>query len=216
MRVVILGGGRLGKKITKLLDTNKVEVTLIDNNENLCKSLAEEVNAKIMCCDARQEEKLFEAGIKDADYFIAATGNDETNLLTCLMVRENSKAKLATRILNDNYKRIFEKSGVDIIVSPESVGAQEMYKLITSPDMIELGNESQNLVLVDLMIKEETKAENKKIEELGEGLDFKIAGVKKDDGFFIPPNDTLLLPGDRVIVVCNKAHVDKVKAIFTK
>lgn len=216
MRIIVLGGGTLGQKVVKMLDSGKMEITLIDENERTCKELAENINARIICGNGADQEVLFEAGIKNADFFVAVSGNDETNLLSCLVVKEISKAKLATRILNDSYKKIFEKAGVNIVVSPETAGAEELCKLITHPDLMDLGSDQKNITLLDVKVKKGSKVDEKMVSEINEDDDFRVVCIKKGEEFVIPINETIILSGDRVVVACRVPTVDKIRNLFAK
>ena len=74
--IIIAGGGKVGSHLAKMLTQHGKDVTLIEKSSEVCEKLAEELNALIICGDATDKKMLEEARIKEADVFVAATGND--------------------------------------------------------------------------------------------------------------------------------------------
>ena len=85
MYVVIMGGGRVGLRLASSLVAAGTDVTLIENDSNLCGNAAAELDALVICGNGTDVKTLEEANISDADVFVAATGNDEVNLLSCIL-----------------------------------------------------------------------------------------------------------------------------------
>ena len=88
MYVIIMGGGRVGLALANLLIEEGCDITLIESDESLCADVATELDALVICGNGTNSKLLEETNIEDADYFIATTGNDEANLLSCILVRK--------------------------------------------------------------------------------------------------------------------------------
>ena len=95
MYVVVMGGGRVGLNLASFLISDGHDVTLIENDNNLCTNAASELDALVICGNGTDTKTLEEANLRDADVFVAATGNDETNLLSCVLVREFNVDKIS-------------------------------------------------------------------------------------------------------------------------
>ena len=83
-----MGGGRLGLHIALELVSDGKDVIIIEKDEERCKFVATQLDTMVICGSGTDRNTLENADINDADVFVAATGNDETNLLGALMARE--------------------------------------------------------------------------------------------------------------------------------
>ena len=77
----------MGLSLASFLVADGHDVTLIENNHDLCNEASSELDAMIICGSGTDAKVLKEANLEDADVFVAATGNDEVNLLSCILVR---------------------------------------------------------------------------------------------------------------------------------
>ena len=104
-----MGGGRVGLALAKLLIDNGEDITLIESNEALSGELASELDALVICGNGTNSKLLEESNIEDADYFIATTGNDEANLLSCILVRKYNVPNIIVRVSNPDHEEAFKK-----------------------------------------------------------------------------------------------------------
>ena len=88
MYIVIMGGGRVGLSLADRLIIHGYDVTIIESNDDLCDHASEELDAMVICGNGTDTKTLEEANIEEADVFVATTGNDESNLLSCILVKE--------------------------------------------------------------------------------------------------------------------------------
>ena len=96
-------------RLTKKLE-NALNITLIENDNKLCAEVASELDALVVCGNGTNSKILEEVNIEDAKYFIATTGNDEANLLSCILVRKYKVKHIIARVSNpdhEDYKLIF-------------------------------------------------------------------------------------------------------------
>ncbi len=165
MYIVIMGGGRVGLRLAISLITAGLDVTLIENDSDLCSNAANELDAVVICGNGTDIKTLLEANIADADVFVAATGNDEANLLSCILVKDYKIPKVIARVSNPDHDEAFRKVGIDIVVSPELTAAGYLEKMITRPkiaDLIVIGK--GNAELLELSVNN-SKIFGKKIGE---------------------------------------------------
>ena len=94
MYVIILGAGRVGLPLATLLIDDGYDITILENNEILADNASAELDALVICGSGTDTKILEEANIQDADFFVATTSNDETNLLTSILVREYGVSKI--------------------------------------------------------------------------------------------------------------------------
>ena len=216
MYIVIMGAGRVGLNLASNLVSRGHDVTLIENDDSLCGNAAAELDALVICGNGTDTKTLEEANVSEADVFVAATGNDEANLLSCILVKQYNIPKIIARLSNPDHEEAFKKVGIDDVISPELTAAGYLEKLITRPkvaDLIVIGKGDAEIL--DLTVKND-KVIGKKISEINPTDDYIIVAMYKNGEITIPKADMVLNEGDKVsILVKNRAVKDVVKA-FTK
>jgi trk system potassium uptake protein len=215
MYIVIMGAGRVGLALASSLVSLGHDVTLIENNLNLCSNAASELDALVICGNGTDIKTLLEANIADADVFVAATGNDEANLLSCILVKDYNISKVIARVSNPDHDDAFRKVGIDVVVSPELTAAGYLEKLITRPkiaDLIVIGK--GNAELLELSV-ENDKIFGKKIGEISPTDDYIIAAIHKNGEIKIPKDGMMLKKGDRISILAKTHSIKSVTKKFT-
>jgi trk system potassium uptake protein len=201
MYVVIMGGGRVGLNLATFLISDGHDVTLIESNSVLCNSAASEMDALVICGNGTDTKTLEEANVKKADVFVAATGNDEVNLLASILVRDYNIPKVIARVSDPKHTEAFEKVGIDSVISPELTAASYLEKLIIRPkiaDLVVLGKGDAELL--DITI-ENKKVIGKQISEISPTENFIIVAVYKNGDITIPRPEMILKEGMKVSVL---------------
>lgn len=215
MYIVIMGGGRVGLNLAYSLVAGGHDVTLIENDSNLCNNAAGELDALVICGNGTDIRTLEEANISDADVFVAATGNDEANLLSCILVKDYKIKKIIARVSNPDHEDAFKKVGIDDVISPELTAASYLEKLIIRPkiaDLIIIGK--GNAELLEIMVKNKNVI-GKRIMDVSPTDDFIIAALYKNGEITIPKKDNILNEGDRISVLVKRNAVKKTTKLFT-
>jgi trk system potassium uptake protein TrkA len=216
MYVVIMGGGRVGLNLASFLISDGHDVTLIESDENLCNNAASELDALVICGNGTDTKTLEEANLKDADVFVAATGNDETNLLACVLVREYNVSKIIARVSDPSHGPAFKKIGVDSVISPELTAASYLEKLIIRPkiaDLVVLGRGDAELLDITL---ENDQVVGKKISEISPQDSFIIVAIYENGNITIPKPDMVLKKGVKVSILVKTKFAKEVMKRFTK
>jgi len=215
MYIVIMGGGRVGLNLASYLVSGGHDVTLIENDSKLCDNAASGLDALVICGNGTDIKTLEEAHVGDADVFVAATGHDEANLLSCILVKDYNIKKIIARVSNPDHEDAFKKVGIDDVISPELTAASYLEKLITRPkiaDLIIIGK--GNAELLDIQI-ENKNIIGKRIMDLSPTDDFIIAALYKNGEITIPKKDDILNRGNRISVLVKINAVKKTTQLFT-
>lgn len=118
MYLVIVGGGKVGYYLTKTLQTEGYEVTLIDWNFENVKQLKQDLGEAVLFANGSSIDGLEKAGCSRADVIIAVTGDDEDNLVICQLGKRYFKVpKAIARINNPKNERVFKELGVGTSIS---------------------------------------------------------------------------------------------------
>jgi len=214
MYVVIMGGGRVGLTLADLLIKDGYDITLIENDLNLSNNAASELDALVICGNGTDTKTLEEANVQDADFFVAATGNDEANLLSCILVKDYNMNKIIARVSNPDHEEAFRRVGIDDVISPEITAAGYVEKLITRPNVADLTTFGKGNAEIFDMIIENEKVNGKKVSEVSPTEDYMIIAVYHRGKLTIPQPDTVLNKGNKVSILVKRGSFKKTTKKF--
>ena len=215
MYVVILGGGRVGINLANLLINDGHDITLIENKENLCSNAAVELDALVICGNGTETKILEESNIQDADFFVAATGNDEVNLLSCALVKNYGIPKIISRVSNPDHEEAFKNVGVDKVISPEITAAGFLEKIITRPNVADLTTFGKGDGEIFDMVISNKKITGKKISEVSPTEDYIIIATYPENKELKIPNGNMVLnKGDKISILVKKGSFKKADKMF--
>lgn len=215
MYIVIMGGGRVGLNLASSLVAGGHDVTLIESDSNLCANAASGLDALVICGNGTDIKTLEEANVGDADVFVAATGHDEANLLSCILVKDYNIKKIIARVSNPDHEDAFKKVGIDDVISPELTAASYLEKLIIRPkiaDLIIIGKGNAELLEIRVGNK---NVIGKRIKDVSPTDDFIIAALYKNGEITIPKKEDILNEGNRISVLVKINAVKKTTRLFT-
>ena len=137
MFILIVGGGKVGSYLTRALLAQGHEVVMVEKEERKARMLEQLIEQRVTVVgDGCDPLVLDEAGLARADVVVADTGDDEDNLVVCLIAKKNSKARCIARVNNPANKMIFEsldpENPVTVISSTEII-LDVLSKSITAP-----------------------------------------------------------------------------------
>ena len=217
-RVMILGGSEIGGMVAERLAAQKVdEVKLIEINPRRCRTLSaalpSEVN--VTCGDARDSDFLLEEDIKGYQAVLAVTGNDEVNILTCVVAKKMGVPRVIAQVENLDYIRLAEEMGVDSVVNKKLITASRIFKFTLSDKVRSVRYMSGT----DAEVLEYTAAPGSKItKDLLKDIDFPsnaiIGGVIRGGDSFIAVGHSRIEPYDRVAVFALPDAVKEVDKMF--
>jgi trk system potassium uptake protein TrkA len=215
MYIVIMGGGRMGRNLASLLVSDGLDVTLIENDQGLCNIASSELDAMIICGNGTNDKVLKEANIEDANVYVAATGNDEVNLLSCILVREYKIPKIIARVSDITHSRAFKDIGIDSVVSPELTTASYVEKLIIRPkiaDLVVIGKGDAELLDIKL---ENEKTIGKTVGDISPNDNFIIVALYENDNLLIPKPEMILKKGMKISILVKTKYTQKIMNKFT-
>ena len=216
MYIIIMGGGRVGLALAKLLIDNGEDITLIESNEALSGELASELDALVICGNGTNSKLLEESNIEDADYFIATTGNDEANLLSCILVRKYNVPNIIARVSNPDHEEAFKEVGIDHVISPETAAAAQLQKLVTRPNAAELMTLGEGDAEILEMTITNDKVVGKRIKDVSPTKDYIIIAMYKNGKLEIPQPDTAIARGEKVSILVKRGSFSKVSKKFER
>ncbi|MDR1819397.1 MAG: TrkA family potassium uptake protein [Methanobrevibacter sp.] len=215
MYIVIMGAGRVGIALAEFLIENGNDVTIIENEEGDCSKAAMELDAMVICGTGTDTKILEEANISEADFFVAATGNDDTNLLSCILAKKYGTAKVISRVSNLDHEDAFKEVGIDKVISPELAAAGFLEKTISRPNVADLTSYGKgDAEILDMEITNE-KLNGKRISEVSPTDDYIIIAIYHGGKLKIPKPDDILNTGNKLSILVKKGTFKKISKIFT-
>ncbi|MGO8683036.1 MAG: potassium channel family protein [Thermoleophilia bacterium] len=139
MKVIIAGAGTLGRRVALYIKEHH-EVVIIERDEARANAIREEVGEKVLNGDADEPSTLLEAGADTADVFLAATGDDEDNLVACLLAKNEFKIKkVISAVRNPRNRWLFNRSwGIDVALDSGQIAARIIEEEATLTDLVRL------------------------------------------------------------------------------
>jgi len=215
-RSFILGGGRIGLQIAQGLESLNFQVKLIERNEDRCQKLAEKLDKTVVLhAEGSDIQTLKDEGIENSDVFIAVTDNDETNILTCLLARQNGVQRTLALVSQPELIDLASDLGIDACISPRLAAAATILKFIRRGDIISLATiEGSNSEVFELQVREHSGILNTPLRDLHFPRGALIGAIVRGSAYEIPTGESVLLSGDRVVIFALPGALAKVERFF--
>ena len=182
-----------------------------------CRELTEKLSGSLLVAngDARNSDFLVEEGIRDYDALVAVTGNDEANILSCVVAKKFGVSRTVAQVENLEYLRLAEDMGVDAVINKKLITAGRIFKFTLS-DKVRFVRYMSG---TDAEVLEYTVAPGARITKaMLKDIDFPrnaiIGGVIRGSESFIAVGDTRIEPYDRVAVFALPDTVKEVDKFF--
>lgn len=219
LRVIVVGGGRVGSLLSRKLIEVGHEVIIVEANEDICRKLSEELDATVIKGEATNVDVLESAGLEGADGLAAVTDRDEVNVLTGLIAKEYGIPNVIIRVSDKRLARIAERLGITKAVAPEELTAEHIASLLVKEpllsEFVKVTTPTGSFSLLELTVTSGSLVVSRKISELPSSGDWLIVALIRDGALEMPSQDLELKEGDRVLVLARTEVVDDVKRIFT-
>ena len=214
MHIVIMGSSVFGFNLANMLVSEGHDVTLIEKNEIKCNDVAHKLDAVVIWGDGTDKYTLEESNIDEADVFVAATENDEANLMACLLVKRFGVPKVISQVSKTDHREAFQEIGINILINPELHAAKYIERLIIRPniaDITVLGKGEAELI--DIMLGK-GKYIGKTIKEINKDTRFNVVALYKDSEIIFPEQNTVLDRGMKISILVKTRLASEVLASF--
>ena len=206
MNIIIAGSGKVGSMLTRQLSTEGHDITIIDSNAKVLEASVERYDIIAVHGNCASMDVLQQAGVKDADLLIAATSEDEVNLLCCTTAHAlNPKLHTIGRIRNPEYTeqiyRMRNVFGLSMVINPENQTALEIDRLLKYPGFLRRDTFAKGSTeIVELRVNPGSKLCNVRLMDLRSIVKCQVlvCAVLRDGNASAPKGDFVLKEGDRV------------------
>lgn len=217
MKVVIVGAGNVGSFIASDLQAGGHDVTLMEKDYRLAAKLAETLPVPIIAADACEVSNLQRAEVGQADVVVAATGDDEDNLVVSLLAKQEfAVPRVVARVNHPKNHWLFNEAwGVDVAVSTPHLLTGVVEEAVTVGSLVRLLQLEQGEAnLVEVTLAADSPADGRSIADLAMPRDATVVAVIRAGHVVVPRGDTVLAAGDEVLALVTPRSVDDVRNLL--
>lgn len=216
MRVVITGGGNVGRHLAEDLADRGHDVTLIEQDTAVASRARKELHGAVtvLLGDACEPYVLEEAKLAEADVLVAATGDDEDNLVSSLLAKQEfAVPRVLARVNHSKNEWMFtEQWGVDAAVSPPHILTALVEEAVTVGDVVRLLKlERGKVALVEITLEDDSTSVGRPMYELRLPVDSAIVAIIRQEHVVIPQPETVLASGDEVMAIATPAVEEELR-----
>jgi trk system potassium uptake protein TrkA len=204
MYIIIVGGGRLGYYLLKALLNEGHEAFLIEKDAVICQNITEELGSVCYRGDGCEVATLTEIGTGRADMFVAVTGDDEDNLISCQIAKQKFHVpRTIARIRNPQNAILFKKLGIDVTVSSTDVILEHIEEEVpTHPLTHLLDIREKGLEIVEVKIPPDSPTVGRTVKQLSLPKESVLALIIRKEGKYrVPISNVMIESEDRIIAL---------------
>lgn len=215
-KVMIIGAGRIGRNLAVLLEKAGMTVKVIDKNQERCQSLAKLLKkGSVYCGEGTDLDLLMDEGVGDSDAVVCLTDDDKLNLLLALMAKDMGAQKTICRVGRTEYIPLMEKVGVDSVLSPRVITAGFILSQVRRGKFVSVALlEGAKAQAMEIVVTPTSKAANRRLKEVKLPRECLIGAVLHKGHVYIPNGESILEPGDNIVVFTLSDMLNKVNKFF--
>ncbi len=234
--VMIAGGGNIGVRLARALDTRegldhsaRLNVKLIEFNKRRCETLASQLSSRVLVLhgDVTDEDLLTEEGVGECDLFVAVTSDDENNIMSALLAKKLGARRTIALVNRKSYGDLMQGGQIDIAISPSHATLSELLRHVRRGDVV-AGHSlrrgaAEALEIIAHGDARSSRVIGRRVEDIellnGRSGAASIGAIVRGQGVHarvvIAHHDTVIEPDDHLIVfVSNKRMIPKVEKLF--
>ncbi|HEY5593419.1 MAG TPA: Trk system potassium transporter TrkA [Paludibacter sp.] len=218
MRIIIAGAGEVGTFLAKMLARENMEITLLDEDPSRLKDLEASYDLLTYEGFATSIKDLKEVKVENVDLFIAVTPSESVNMTACMLANNLGAKRTLARIDNYEYlqpknKEFFEKLGVNYLIYPEMLAAQEIVESLKTNWLrqnLSFGNNA--LILLGIKVRDNAEIINQKFSTgVFDHGKFRVVAINRKNKTIIPKGSDEILANDIVYFITTPENLEFVK-----
>ena len=165
--------------------------------------------------DGRDMDLLVEEGLKNTEAFVALTGNSETNILACLAAKRMGVSKTVAEVENIDYIGMAESLDIGTVINKKMIAASHIYQMMLDADVSNVKCLTfANADVAEFTVKAGSKITKHPVKDLGLPKGTTIGGLIRQGEGVVVMGNTLIQPGDHVVVFCLNMMIKKIEKYF--
>lgn len=213
--IIVYGGSRIAQKTVQELPDG-LNIKILESDRDACYHLSDKVNnALIVNADGSDTNVLQAEGIQDADAFIAVTGRSEANIFACLAAKRFGVRKTIAEVENIDYIPLAEALDIGTVLNKKTIAAAYIYQMLLDASVLNVRNlTSADAEIVEFVAAEGHRITKHKIRELDLPGEVNIGAIVRAGEAVLVNGETLILPGDQVVVFCKQQAIRQMEKFF--
>ena len=213
MYIIIIGCGRVGSELAKILSDDLHDVVIIDKQQSAFRRLGDKFNGLTLCGNGCNSQMLKTAGIDKCDILCALTNGDNTNLMAAQLAKDIFKVKrVFARVYDPQRAQIYRSFGLEIISGTMLIALMIKDKIMDSrftSSLIDIGD----LVFVRIKI-DDSRFTGKPVRDVNIKCEFSIISIIRGENSILPDAETILEYNDIALGLVKRNSLDRVKKRF--
>lgn len=216
-RVIIVGAGETGTALATFFDKTKINVKIIEKDNQRCTSLAQTLERVIVINgDGSDKTLLQEENIGDCDFMVAVTGDEDSNVLMSILAKGLGARKTITRISKLSYIPLVSALGIDTVVSPRLSAIRAILQHIRKGKIISVAPlKGGHAEAIEAEALESSDLVNLPLSKVKFPKGSLVGAIVRNDEIIIPLGDSVIKPKDRLIIFTLRREVPKLEKLLT-
>lgn len=217
-KVMIIGAGRTARFLAPRLEKHGLQVKAIEKDKERCEHLASLLKqGLVLCGDGTDIDLLMEEGVSEADVVICLTEDDKLNLMLALLAKHLGAKKTVVRVARNEYIELMEKVGVDIVLSSRLLSAGEVLRFVRKGGLVSVALlEGAQAEALEIIVGAGSAVENKALRNIKLPRECLLCAIVRNGEAHIPNGNTILMAGDRAIVLTKSEISKQVTKLFER
>lgn len=219
-RVMLAGGGNIGFRLAKALESSRIQVKIIERSRDRARYLSEHLrNTVVLSGDGANEALLREENIEDIDVFCAVTNDDEANILSAMLAKRLGARKALCLINRLSYVELVEGGSIDVAISPQQSTVSALLSRVRRGDVVRVHSlrrgAAEAIEAVAHGDRHNSKVVGRRLEEIKLPPGSTIGAIVRGEDVIIAHHDTVIEAEDHVILfIVDKKRVAEVEKLF--
>lgn len=217
MKIVVAGCGKIGQTVIGRLVAEGHDLVAIDSDNVILDELTNIYDIMVICGNCADSDVLDEISIQEAELFVALTGSDELNMLSCFIAKRMGCNNTIARIRNPEYNDdslvfLRKELGLSMSINPDMLTASELFNILKLPSALKIEHFSRrNFEMIELIIKSGSELDGVKLADMKGryGSKVLICAVQRGEDVYIPDGNFVLQAGDRISVSADHSDISK-------
>ncbi|MFZ7334449.1 Trk system potassium transporter TrkA [Streptococcus pluranimalium] len=213
MRIILVGGGKVGAALCRSLVEENHDVVLIEQKESVLKHLTKRYDIIGLLGNGANHKILEQADIQDCDIFIAMTDKDEVNMISAVLAKQMGAKDTIVRVRNPEYSNAYFKErnflGFSLVINPELLTARYIANSIDFPNAKSVEHfVNGRVMLMEFSVSDQSVLSHMSLSEFRRKFgNIVICAVQRQDTILIPDGNDRILPGDRIFVTGSRVEM---------
>lgn len=215
-RVIIYGCNRIGINLAQSLESHVKEVVLLVENEAQAQTPTGQLNKTVVLKgEGTDLDCLRDANIKETDFYIALTDDDEDNLISSLLAKKHGARRTVVLAHDPDYASLFDSIGMDVVINPRLITVGAILEYIRRGKVRSVAKlKESEAEVIEMVAVTNSRIVGKPLKNIKFPKGALIGAVIKGETPVIPRGDTIIKPGERVVIFALPESIKKMEDLF--